>query len=85
MIEWKDIDGYEGNYLISGLNQAPRGHNQNFSKLTNEKVKEICEHLNNNEIPKDISKAYNVSGRTIYDIKLGNTWSWLTGRGVVSG
>jgi len=84
-LEWATHSENNLHAMRNGLNQAPRGHDQNFSKLTNENVKKICERLENNEIPKDICKAFNVSGRTIYDIKQGNTWSWLTGRGVVGG
>lgn len=70
----------ENNYhaMKNGLNHSRKGHEQKFSKLTNEMVIEIIEKLKTN-FPTEICKQYNVSSRTIYDIKLGNTWSWLTG------
>lgn len=84
-LEWVTHSENNKHAMNTGLNQAPRGHDQNFSKLTNEKVMEICKRLELFELPIDICVDYNVSSRTIYDIKLGNTWSWLTGRGDSSG
>jgi len=78
-LEWVTSSENNHHAMQNGLNQAPRGHDQNFSKLTNEMVIEICEKLNNKLLPREICNNYNVSERTIYDIKLGNTWSWLTG------
>lgn len=46
------------------------------SKLNEKKVKEIRVLLNNNIFKhKEISKKYNVSNATIYDIKTGRRWS----------
>lgn len=80
-LEWCTHSENNKHAMDTGLNQAPRGHNQNFSKLTNEIVIEICDRLNNFELPVNICGDYNVSSRSIYDIKLGKTWAWLTGRG----
>lgn len=81
-LEWVTHSENNKHAMKTGLNKAPKGSNQNFSKLTNENVLEICKMLDDGESPANICDYYNVSNRTIYDIKLGNTWSWLTKRGV---
>ena len=51
-------------------------------KLTNEDVLEICERLDAGESRQDIADDYEVTRAAISQISRGDTWNWLTGRGV---
>jgi uncharacterized protein YjcR len=79
-LEWVTSSENNKHAMENKLNHAPRGSKQNFSRLNDSKVIEIVKRLEQGESPNNICVDYNVSSRSIYDIKLGNTWSWLTGR-----
>lgn len=57
---------------------APKGENAPRSKLTEKEVKEIIQRLLLDEFSSDICKDYNVSVRTIDDIREYRTWRELT-------
>ncbi|MGZ4659640.1 MAG: hypothetical protein ACXVYB_00005 [Arthrobacter sp.] len=65
---------------VTGLNpKDPREHNRR-GVLTREQVLAISDSLRNNGRAYRLAKEYGVSPNTIYQIKVGQTWAWLTGR-----
>lgn len=54
------------------------GEKSSSAKLTNNEVEEIIQCLLNREFIQDIAKKYNVSPRTIDDIKNHKTWKHMT-------
>lgn len=62
----QNVADYHGN----GLNVYSR------SKLTKKQILEI---YNSSELPKELASRYNVTSRTIYQIKIGETWKHVTG------
>lgn len=79
-LEWVTSSENNKHAMKNKLNSAPRGSKQNFSKLNDSKVIQIIQKIESGKSVKDICEEYKVSSRAIYDIKLGKTWSWLTGR-----
>lgn len=55
-----------------------RGEDAAVAILTEKQVLEIIERLKINEFPSDIARDYNVSPRTISDIRLHKSWTHLT-------
>lgn len=60
------------------ISTSRRGENANFAKLTEKDVLEIIELINCKERVVNISKKYNVTIGTIYNIRNGKSWSYLT-------
>ena len=58
----------------------PRGSRQGGSKLIELDVLEICRRLDGGAVAMRLAEEYGVHFATISDIKVGNNWSWLTGR-----
>jgi DNA-binding CsgD family transcriptional regulator len=55
---------------------VPKGEAINTAKLTEQQVLSI---VDDKRIQTEIAKQYNISTRTIWSIKSGEKWGWLTG------
>jgi len=60
-----------------GRANHPRGNLSGKSKLSETKVVEIKRMLKNGSDYAAIARIYSVDRRTVYDIAIGRTWSWL--------
>ena len=56
-----------------------RGQKQHLSKLTEEQVLEIFSRLSKGEATRKLARDYGVSASSLHSIKIGESWSWLTG------
>lgn len=80
------IAGYSENELLLYKKRKQEIHRQTAlkgekaprSKLTDVQVKEIIERLQKDEFPDDIAQSFNISRRTIDDIRNHKTWCHLT-------
>lgn len=68
---------FKGNHADNMIDMAKKGRVKN-SKLTVKDVKNIKKFLKNNIRITPLSKKYNVSFSTIYDIKNENSWKHVT-------
>ena len=75
-LEWNTISEQNKHAYSIGLNSR-KGELNNCSKLKEEQVLLINELLQSLSIS-EISLQFNVSKSTIYDIKKGNNWNYLT-------
>ena len=64
--------------IRDGTAVAARGHNVNGSKLTESKVIDIYRRVHNGAKPIDLAHEFGVSLNSIYHIRKGKKWSWLT-------
>ncbi len=65
----------EKDKIIHGT--AKRGGNCNFTKLTDEQVKEIRELSKTNLSQSEIAAKFNISRQQVSKIKLNTRWAWL--------
>lgn len=65
-------------YNIQVETNIRRGQNNNFSKLTEQQVREIKKMLQDRVRHREIAELYNVTVRTIKAIKSGQNWSHIT-------
>lgn len=77
-LEW--VTQTENNRHAFRIGKMPLGELRYGSKLSNADIPAIVARLEAGERQEDIAKAYDVSTKNISNIKLGRSWSWLTGR-----
>lgn len=65
---------------VTGLKPDHRVGHQNRGKLTREEVLAIDAGLREGIRPTELARRYGVAHNTIYQLRLGQTWAWLTGR-----
>jgi hypothetical protein len=65
---------------VTGLAPRNPGEHTNRGKLTRSEVMEIDAGLREGVRPVELARRYGVSHCTIYQLRLGQTWAWLTGR-----
>ncbi len=70
----KELEEYKQRKSVLHKEIALKGENAPRSKLTELEVKEIIKRLLNNDFNSDIAEDYNVSTRTIDDIRQHRTW-----------
>lgn len=58
---------------------SPRGSRNGSTALTEAQVSDLFYRARANESEAALARAFNVSRATVNSIKLGRTWSWLTG------
>ena len=68
---------------VTGIRPGnPRPHTQR-GPLSRDQVLEIDSRLRAGDEVAELARSYGVSYQTIYAIRLGTTWAWLTGRAVL--
>lgn len=67
---------------VTGLDARAPGEHTSRGKLSREDVMAIDDALEEGVPPIELARRYGVSHNTIYLIRLGRTWAWLTGRTV---
>lgn len=85
---WKDIPRYEGYYKVSNLGRVQslardinKGNKHPRSKLTEKQVLQIVSEIEKGVSITELGKRYGIGKYVIFDIKKGDSWGWLTGRG----
>lgn len=81
-LRWDDRAGNTGDSKTHGTFAPPPkqiflGSQNGFSKLTESDVKIIRELLGSGLTQKQIANMFNISDRTVGDIKRGKSWAWL--------
>jgi len=64
--------------IDSEITERPQVKKNRYPSLNEKQVKEIKTKLESGYFPTQISKEFNVSRKTIYSIKHGKTWSWVS-------
>lgn len=67
---------------VTGMAPRTAGEHSNRGKLTRSEVLAIDAALREGVRPVELARRYGVAHTTIYSLRLGHTWAWLTGRTV---
>lgn len=78
-LEWCDRSHNRRHAIAMGLWISRKGEGVYHSKLKEQDVLDIVEGLSDGFKQNDIASYYGVNRRSIYEIAIGKSWSWLTG------